>query len=226
MAAPINRKDENRKPHIFVSHSSKDKNTIILFASQLNYLGIDVWLDDWELETGDILDKRIENAISRSRYLGIAITPAFVKSEWCNKELKIALSKEKKYSEKVVLPLIFQKTKMPALLIRERSHLIFYDNYFTELAKLAGMIHGFSTQRISDTIRSRKINSIRAVAHVLTECGWDNISLVDSSYFDYLKRLIGVHTQGNTISFYPDEVKKLNTSIPATIKKLLSGFWN
>ncbi len=221
---PINRKDENRKPHLFLSHSSKDKKVIFLFASHLNALGIDVWLDDWELETGDILNDRIEKAINQSQYLGVAITPAFVKSEWCKKELKLALSKEKQIQRKVVLPLIFENTKIPISLTKERLYLSFVDDYFIELTKLAGMIHGFSRQNISDGIDARQIKNIKDVVLVLRECGWNNISLVDSGYFNYLKRLTGVKTRGNTISFDPKKVKKLNGSMPSVIKKLLSRF--
>lgn len=96
----LDRKSKKRKPALFISHSSKDKAAITKFARQLNRLGIDVWLDDWELEVGDNLNKRIREAIQKSQYLAVAVTPAFLKSEWCNKELKDAIAKEKSYRKK------------------------------------------------------------------------------------------------------------------------------
>lgn len=219
----LDRKSKKRKPAIFISHSSKDKELITLFALHLNKLGIDCWLDDWELEVGDNLDKTIREAIAKSQYLGIAITPSFLKSEWCNKELKDALGKEKSYRKKVVLPLIFKKAKMPALLAAERIYLDFSANYFNELTKLAGMIHQFSKQRIMNTIGNKKLKNIDDVTEALVECGWDAVSLIDADYFNDVMKLKGVTTRGNVIEFYPDEVKKLNPSMPKALQLLISG---
>lgn len=218
----LDRKNKKRKPEIFLSHSSKDKEIITLFALHLNKLGIDVWLDDWELEVGDNLNKRIKDAILKSQYLGVAITPAFLKSEWCNKELKDAIGKEKAYRKKVVLPLIFKKAKMPELLVEERIYLNFSTNYFNELTKLAGMIHQFSKQKIMHVIGNKKLKDIDSVTNALIECGWDAVSLIDADYFNDVKKLKAVITRGNIVEFYPDEVKRLNPGISATLKQLIS----
>jgi len=218
----LDRKSKKRKPAIFLSHSSKDNEIVTRFAFQLNRLGIDVWLDDWELEVGDHLNKRIKEAIQKSRYLVVAITPAFLKSDWCKKELKDAMAKEKLFQKKVVLPLIFKKVKMPELLKEERIYLDFGTGYYNELAKLAAMIHQFSKQKIMDAIGGTELKNIDAVANALIECGWDGVALIDADYFSDVKKLKGVNTQGNLVQFYPDEVKRLNPDMSPTLRKLIS----
>ena len=41
-------------PDIFLSHSAKDKEIAARLATDLNFCGIDVWLDLWELQIGQV----------------------------------------------------------------------------------------------------------------------------------------------------------------------------
>lgn len=217
----LDRKSRKRKPAIFLSHSSKDNILVTQLALHLNHLGIDVWMDDWELEVGDNLNQRIREAIQKSQYLGIVVTPSFLKSEWCKKELADALAKEKALRKKVVLPLRFKKAKMPELLVEERIYLDFTLHYFTELAQLAGMIHGFSRKKLTTAIGYKHLKKINEVEDLLKTCGWDGVSLIDADYFNDVKKLKGVTVRGNTIEFYPDEVVRLNPKMSKVLKQLI-----
>jgi TIR domain len=58
MAMMIDRSVEaraRRRPHLFLSHSSKDKEWVHALARDLSVCEIDVWLDEWELVVGDKL---------------------------------------------------------------------------------------------------------------------------------------------------------------------------
>lgn len=122
-----------------------------------------------------------------------------------------------------MFPLIFKKAKMPALLTEERIYLDFTSAYYNELAKLAGMIHQFSRQKLTDAIGYRTLRNFNAVICVLMDCGWDGVSLIDADYFNDVKKLNGVTTKGNILEFYPDEVKRLNPKMPEVLKQFIES---
>ena len=64
-------------PHLFLSHSSKDKAWVTRFAQDLNLCGVDVWFDAWELRVGDDLHERISEAVDKSRFVGVVVTKEF-----------------------------------------------------------------------------------------------------------------------------------------------------
>ena len=39
-----------REPHIFLCHSSANKDFVRKLAKDLNYFGLDGWLDEWEID--------------------------------------------------------------------------------------------------------------------------------------------------------------------------------
>ena len=53
----------DRKPHIFLSHSSRDKDIVKKLASDLLACEVDVWLDEWEIEVGDNIFKTVNEKI-------------------------------------------------------------------------------------------------------------------------------------------------------------------
>jgi hypothetical protein len=51
---------------VFVSHSSHDKPKVEALAAALRDRGIDVWLDKWEMTTGDDLVARINQGLEEA----------------------------------------------------------------------------------------------------------------------------------------------------------------
>ena len=52
---------------IFLSHSSKDKPVVRAVAERLRADGLRVWLDEWEIKSGDSIPAKIEEGLERSR---------------------------------------------------------------------------------------------------------------------------------------------------------------
>src|SRR5688500_11316556 len=93
-------------PHLFLSHSSKDKPWVSQWAVDLNLCGVDVWFDAWELRVGDDLHERIGEAVDKSRFVGVVVTEHFNESKWIRGEVNQALTREKAGDRPVVLPLL------------------------------------------------------------------------------------------------------------------------
>jgi len=128
---------------IFLSHSSKDKFFVRNLAEHLTNNGIKVWLDEAELNIGDSLTEKIAEAIETTDYVGVVLSHNSINSEWVQKELQIALQKEIKGRNVVVLPILIEKVEIPAFL-RDKWYADFTnpENFDNELAKLLRTLGG------------------------------------------------------------------------------------
>lgn len=76
---------------VFISHSSKDKSTIVRnLASQLRSLQLDVWVDEDVILCGDNILEEIEKGIESAACVALILTPAFFESNWASLELGLA----------------------------------------------------------------------------------------------------------------------------------------
>lgn len=95
---------------IFISHSSHDKSTIARPLSHaLKQRGLTVWLDEENLNIGDSIRRGIDQALLKSRYGVVVISPDYLLSEWTLKELDTLFSKETQYP-KSILPILHDLT--------------------------------------------------------------------------------------------------------------------
>lgn len=67
---------------VFISHSSSDKWIARQIAEQLAARGIDTFLDEKDIETGDSIDDKIQEELSDSDELLMLLSPASLKSSW------------------------------------------------------------------------------------------------------------------------------------------------
>ena len=111
---------DGQRPHyhgIFLSHTHHDKQFVKRLKSELNQRGVeDVWVDEAEIMVGDSLQKKIEEAITKTRFFGVVLSPHSVKSRWVKKELELAMQMELEKDSVVVLPLLFEKCEIPPFL--------------------------------------------------------------------------------------------------------------
>jgi hypothetical protein len=75
-----------------------------------------VWLDEAEIQIGDSLTKKIDEGLTKTRYIGVVLSPRSVNSPWVQKELEIAINREITTGEVVVLPLIYEHCELPTFL--------------------------------------------------------------------------------------------------------------
>jgi len=81
----------------FVSHSSKDKDSIVApLLDLLRARNIRLWIDDRMIAGGDAVPKRINEGLGKTEMGLLVVTPNFVNSEWCEKEWSAMESLHKK----------------------------------------------------------------------------------------------------------------------------------
>lgn len=106
---------------IFISYSHADKKKVDFLAANMVKRNAQVWVDTWELNVGDSLIQRVQEAITASDALLVILSKASVQSEWCKKELNSALIRELDEKKALVLPVLLEDCEIP-LFLREKVH--------------------------------------------------------------------------------------------------------
>ena len=71
---------------VFLSHSSKDKGIVKNVYDILKSKPTNVWIDEVELVTGDMLLKKIDTAIEYTQILVLFLSKNSIKSSWVEYE--------------------------------------------------------------------------------------------------------------------------------------------
>ena len=109
-------KTNQRKPHLFLSHSSRNKDFVVKLGQDLNILEIDVWLDVWEMTVGDSLFDKLSYGLSDSKFICLVISSEFHESKWASNEMKQAFVREMREERNLILPIVIEKVKIPAFI--------------------------------------------------------------------------------------------------------------
>ena len=108
-----------------------------------------VWIDRWELNVGDSLIRRIEDAVAGASALVVILSKASVASEWCRKELTSGLVRELEEKRVVVMPVLLEDCDIP-LFLRDKKYADFRSDFDTGLADLLKAV-----ARVTNDTRSR-----------------------------------------------------------------------
>lgn len=139
-----------KNPKVFLCHAHEDKALVRELGKRLREKGIDAWLDEWELQLGDSLRRKIidEGGIAESDSFIIVVTPNSIESNWVKAELDAAFIRwinEKGYK---IIPIFWgiEIEKVPLTLqpmygIKLNSNL---ENFDEVVKKLISEIFGLS----------------------------------------------------------------------------------
>lgn len=211
------------KPDIFISHSSRDKAAALQLATTLNFCGVDVWLDDWELEVGQSLTEGIAKAMDESRFIAILITENYNKTVWTKTEYKKALAREQKEQRTVMLPLIVGEAEIPDFL-EDKIYIDLRKEYFCGLVKLVGMIHGLSSHRVSRALVDWQPQDVRDVWGLLRSIGFQPYVVLGKDDFEEVVEHGGRLREPNYVTFDPDALLR-SAAVSDHVKALVRELW-
>src|SRR4051812_23154787 len=101
---------------IFISYSHADSEFVDRLATQLVQQAVNVWVDRWEINVGDSLIDKVEEAIAGASALLVVLSRASVESNWVKKEVNAGLVRELEEKQVVVLPVLVEDCKIPVFL--------------------------------------------------------------------------------------------------------------
>ncbi len=107
------------QPSIFVSYAHEDRELAHALAKAMEAEGARVWLDQGELLIGDSLIERISEAIAEFDFVVALVSVASIHSNWCRKEISLAMSKQVQRGGRgvTILPLRVGEVQMPPPLV-------------------------------------------------------------------------------------------------------------
>lgn len=120
---------------IFISYSHADADFVDRLAMQLVGHGVNVWLDRWEINVGDSLITKVQDAIDGASALLVVLSKASVQSSWVTKEVNSGLMRELDERKIVVLPVLVEDCRIPTFL-REKFYADFTSNFDDGLRKI------------------------------------------------------------------------------------------
>lgn len=107
--------ESDKEYDVFISHASEDKEDVVRpLAKSLKEKGISVWYDEFELNIGDSLRRKIDQGLSKSRFGIVVISRAFIKKGWTNYELDGLMTKAIS-GEQILLPIWHDITKQEVI---------------------------------------------------------------------------------------------------------------
>jgi len=124
---------------IFISYSHADKAFVDKLAANLIKHDGHVWVDTWELNVGDSILNRVQEAIQASSALLIVLSKASVASEWCRKELNAGLMRELDEKRVVVLPVLVEDCEI-LVFLREKMYADFREEFKSGLKALVDAV--------------------------------------------------------------------------------------
>jgi hypothetical protein len=209
------------KPDIFISHSSRDMTAALRLATTLNFCGIDVWLDDWELEIGQSLTDEIARAMDVSRFIAILITENYNTTVWTKTEYKKALAREQKEQRTVMLPLIVGEAQIPEFL-EDKIYIDLRTDYFSGITRLVGMVHDLSQFRVTTALHAAKPESVGDIWRLLNSIGFEPYVVLGADDFDEVLNHGGVLLREGYAEFDPDALYQSTASdhVKALIREL------
>lgn len=101
---------------IFISYQHADKELAEALQDGLEEKGYFVWRDSAELRAGDSIVERVTEALDQIEFVAALVSSASVRSNWCNKELSLAMTGEIAAQGVTIIPLRVNETPMPASL--------------------------------------------------------------------------------------------------------------
>lgn len=135
---------------IFICHSSEDKPVARRIASDLKGLGVESWLDEFELDVGDSLIAKISDGIRDCEFVLALISNNSVASNWVQKELQMAMTREVTKGAISVLPAIIDdcRNSLPYYLIDKLyADFTIADSYRSQLERIVRSIARKSNNR-------------------------------------------------------------------------------
>ena len=92
---------------IFICHASEDKPTVVRpLVEAIENSNISYWLDETEIQWGDSITQRVNNGLSRARFVIVVLSKAFLSKHWPQRELNAILNLEASTGQIKVLPIV------------------------------------------------------------------------------------------------------------------------
>ncbi len=111
---PLNRIPSENELGIFLSHKSVNKELVRRYHRVLSTLGYQPWLDEEDINAGDILHRALVDGMDTSCAAVFFITSEFKDEKWIGKEVDLAVQRKVERDTKFqIITLVFDNANVP-----------------------------------------------------------------------------------------------------------------
>ena len=119
---------------VFFSYARADTEFALKLAKDLRSAGVDLWIDQLDIPTGQQWDRAVESALKACQSLLIVLSPASIASQNVMDEASFAIDQNKK-----IFPLLYQDCEIPFRLKR-LQHIDFSGDYASAYTRLLSAV--------------------------------------------------------------------------------------
>ncbi|WP_078632393.1 TIR domain-containing protein [Streptomyces resistomycificus] len=103
---------EVRRFHAFVSYAHEDVPWVTTLADNLHRLGLDLWLDQWEMVPGHQVATRLQDGLTEAGAVVAVVSRRWVESGWCGLEFAAAVTAAVEQG-KPLIPVVVGEVDLP-----------------------------------------------------------------------------------------------------------------
>lgn len=143
---------------IFFSYSRVDSGFALQLAKDIRASGIDIWIDQLDIQAGNHWDAAVEKALATSACVLVILTPSSTSSTNVMDEVSYALESGKK-----IIPVLLEDC-LPPFRLRRLQRIDFTKDYNNGLAQLLSAIE----VPVAESVARSESEEARAEIHVVT----------------------------------------------------------
>lgn len=128
-------RQSNNPKNIFLCHASADKNFVRQIYTDLANSGHMVWMDEFEINIGDSIVGKINEANKYSDAIILTMSNSSIESTWVEKEWSAALARYLGTGRPKILPIRIEECEIPPILA-DIMYADFSTDYLGGLGKL------------------------------------------------------------------------------------------
>lgn len=102
--------------NIFISYQRKDEKEALRLAQAIQGAGHIVWFDKFEIEPGDSIIGKINDALKQADYFLLCFSSSGIQSKWVDREWMSSLAQEIEDSGIKIIPIILTGGGPPPIL--------------------------------------------------------------------------------------------------------------
>ncbi|MFJ7963578.1 tetratricopeptide repeat protein [Streptomyces sp. NPDC096324] len=97
---------------VFVSYAHEDEPWARVLAENLHRLGLDVWLDQWEVAGGGLVASRLQDGLAKAGAVVAVVSRHWVDSGWCGEEFAAAVTAAVERGQRLI-PVLLGEVALP-----------------------------------------------------------------------------------------------------------------
>jgi hypothetical protein len=210
----------------FVSYAHEDQELVLALVEHLQEQGLDIRYDRVALHIGDSLIRAISQEIRDGDFLVAIISPDSIESEWCQKELALAMTQGVNVKRVKVLPVRFRGVEMPPMLEDTFWADADVDDVETLARRLTAAIQAHLEGRDSDAARAaaeaEEAGGEPTHAETAGDVGVGAIEEVAERVWDVFEAWAGVWRGGN-VADLEDPQRRLRWALDKLSERVRAG---